>query len=269
MAFIKDKKIPEVMQILFYNFVEILRSKHDDLIESLISGNLSADSRSNATLRHHMQAMDAKVKTGKQPFIYFQQLVDKNRNGPTKREMRKILSYMMLYTEQTHSSAAIPTVNFFEFVRAVDQAFGTRRAHEPIEDFKNRRYLSKLENGPRKAVDKHRTTIERFERKVTARMDSDSQSEHTPLFPPLAEIGYATHYKRLREHKPHTNSNYLMNLAEAICTIFPDLGKYHIAQRVVAAVWRISHATAGKLLFSRLAQVYDDDRGGSAFLAQV
>jgi len=152
MGFIKDTALQPVMNILFYNFVEILRSTHDDLIESLISGNLSADMRSNATLRHHMQAMDPKVKTVKQPFIYFQQLVDKNGNGPTKREIRKILSYMMLYTEQTHSSAAIPTVNFSKSVRAVDQAFGTKRANELIEDFKNRRYLSILKIGSGKPL---------------------------------------------------------------------------------------------------------------------
>ena len=85
-------------------------------------------------------------------------------------------------------------------------------------------------------MDSHRTTIARFTRKVTVRMDSDGYTDDTPLYAPLAETVYATQYKGLREHENHTKSNYLINLAEAICAIFTDLSKYHIAQHVISPV---------------------------------
>ena len=51
-------------------------------------------------------------------------------------------------------------------------------------------------------------------------MNTDGKPEDAILFPLLAETGYATHYNRLHEHETHTKSNYLMNLAEAICAFF-------------------------------------------------
>jgi len=265
MAFIKDKTKQEVMQILFQNSVEILRATHDDLITSLISGHTTTDIKSNPTLRYHMQDISAKVRRGKQPSIYYQQLVDVNGTSPNKVEISQIRNKMIFYT-RAQPRIAIRTQDFHLFIRQVDKAFGSWQTIEPVEDSENRRCVSKKNKGQRHAIDKHRSIVDRFAKMVMARMSSDGKPLDGQLFSPLAETGHATHWSRLGDHANHRqNSNFPMDLAEAICKVYPEWKKYRIAQYAISPVWRISHATAGELLFSRLLQVYDDDGGGFSF----
>lgn len=47
--------------------------------------------------------------------------------------------------------------------------------------------------------------------------DDDGAAEDEPFNPSLREVGYGTDISRLDDHKNHSGSNHLMNLAEACC----------------------------------------------------
>jgi len=157
---------------------------------------------------------------------------------------------------------------YLAFLRSVDSAFYSKTPIEPIWDMKNRAYLSDKKKDSKtgvttRAAKKDRTNIVRyFCRLVRERLDACGGSEDDELTPPLCELGYATNLDRLTQHEKHDSSNYLMNMAEAVCRITKGLEGYRIAQHPISLVWRRPHASSGELLFSRLTQAYDDNGGG-------
>lgn len=84
----------------------------------------------------------------------------------------------------------------------------------------------------------------------------------SPLSRPLCEVGYATFpLSRLRDHKSHKDSNYLMNLIEAVCK-WRFVNKYEIKGYVLFHLFEAAQSTVGEILFSRLSQCYMTRGGG-------
>ena len=123
---------------------------------------------------------------------------------------------------------------YLDFLRSVDSAFYSKTPIEPIEELKNRTYLSdskKDKNGVKIRVAKKQRAdiVRRFCRLVQERLDACGGSEDDELTPPLCELGYATNLDRLAQHEKHDSSNYLMNIAKAVCRITKGLEGYRIA----------------------------------------
>jgi hypothetical protein len=71
-----------------------------------------------------------------------------------------------------------------------------------------------------------------------------------PLLFPLCEVGYSNRsIKRLKSHKAHASSNYIMNLLEAIFIVFQDKfsDKYEIEQEVIYLIWKIDQAEVSEI----------------------
>ena len=88
------------------------------------------------------------------------------------------------------------------------------------------------------------------------------QPFHAPLSVPVVEIGISNDpEKRLRQHRHHENSNYLMNLAEAVFDVeYP--GCFHLKQYVIYACFRPIQTWLSEIALTQLAQGYVEGGGG-------
>lgn len=78
-----------------------------------------------------------------------------------------------------------------------------------------------------------------------------------PMRQPMREVGYSMDgLKRLKDHYAHRDSNYLMNLFEAICEVNSGAlgGKYKMHGEVVYLMWREEQAMLSEELFTALGQ---------------
>lgn len=111
-----------------------------------------------------------------------------------------------------------------------------------------------------------------FVRALRERLDSiDPADQDKPLQFPLVEVGYAKEsIKRLSTHKSHCNSNYIMNLMDALFTLWgPTIGtgknerpKYRIEQEVIALIWKVDQAEVSEIGLTKLAEGYIHNAGG-------
>jgi len=90
------------------------------------------------------------------------------------------------------------------------------------------------------------------------------------LFPstsPQVNIGYSIKaIRRLRQHKSHSNSNYLMNLVESL--VYHRYGpKIEIRQLILASCWDPAHPWFGEIAVTDLVQGYTGSGHGFSFCA--
>lgn len=111
-----------------------------------------------------------------------------------------------------------------------------------------------------------------FVRALRERLASIDPADHDkPLQFPLVEVGYAKDsIQRLGAHKSHRNSNYIMNLMDALFTLYgPKIGKgqnkrpkYKIEQEVIALIWKVNQAEVSEIGLTKLAEGYIHNAGG-------
>jgi hypothetical protein len=111
-----------------------------------------------------------------------------------------------------------------------------------------------------------------FVRALRERLDTIDPADHDkPLQFPLVEVGYAKEsIQRIGAHKSHRNSNYIMNLMDALFTLFgPKISrgqnqrpKYTIEQEVIALIWKVNQAEVSEISLTKLAEGYIHNAGG-------
>jgi hypothetical protein len=92
-----------------------------------------------------------------------------------------------------------------------------------------------------------------------------ANERHNPLLFPLCEVGYSNRsIKRLKSHKAHASSKYIMNLLEAIPIVFEKYftDRYEIEQEVIYLIWKIDQAEVSEIGWTKLAEGYVHDAGG-------
>jgi hypothetical protein len=114
--------------------------------------------------------------------------------------------------------------------------------------------------------------VKAFVMSVRTRLASiPEENMDKPFAHPLVEVGYS--YKcisRLIEHAAHRNSNYLMNLWEAIFAIlrseyeplFRNPRPYHLDQTVIYLIWFPKQAEISEIGWTKLAEGYTRNGGG-------
>jgi hypothetical protein len=89
-----------------------------------------------------------------------------------------------------------------------------------------------------------------------------------PLKRTLVEVGYALNGpERLQQHRSHSNSNYIMNLVEAVFSISNYKERYFMKQFIVHHIYRASHAMYEEILIARLGLGYTCFGGGFSYCA--
>lgn len=238
----------------------ILASMDHELLKSLIDGSLPrkaeipAGQVSNALQR----IQDQKPSP---PSIYQNCICDQMGISPTPVQWELVCGHMLEYVQGGKESN--------ELAMVVDQLI------YPTDDWPPqlarrglRRYTewrSYIEgDGDRQPSFAHRGMVRYFVSEMMSRIKDDLQGGrgHIPLASPVIEIGFSinTNY-RLREHRKHQQSNYLMNLAEAMFKhLYP--GSFRLQQLVIYACYRPSHPWFSEIILTQLGQGYTDGAGG-------
>ncbi len=268
---------------------DILYSTPMVLLESIIHGNLALDRRQNPNLDHILTKIFEQAEY--QPSIYYQQLVDIATGlSPTPEDLRRALDLMKGYTRGCNKpeTQGIATKQMDDHdAHAIDSLHGFSR--DPLDKKRTKNGYRKFMfhrakvstktkgKGKGKAPDTyeqrycaaHVTQTLAFIESLRKRLDDiekhDKAKMKQPLEFPLCEVGYAKRsISRLKEHKRHTSSNYIMNLMEAIFETMAHefSGDYEIEQRVIYLIWRPSQAEVSEIGLTKLAEGYIHNGGG-------
>ncbi|GAB1730433.1 hypothetical protein NU195Hw_g2029t1 [Hortaea werneckii] len=197
-----------------------------NVLEGLLLGDFPARLRYTPPMEHALQKMmkeaeDAADEARKLPGIYGNWLVNEDGESPSPIELREMIDKVRDYVDEDGDSDAANWVDKQKapFVRRATSAGGLRK------------YLSK-EDG--RTIPERVAHIENFCDQLEARLDLIPTSDvDQPLRVPLCEFGFSINLiRRLKDHKTHVKSNYIMNLFEAVAMNLHG-SKYAIEQHIV------------------------------------
>ncbi|KAI6839549.1 hypothetical protein KC342_g3418 [Hortaea werneckii] len=200
---------------------------HDqNVLEGLLFGDLPARRRylppmDQALQKMRKEAEDAAHEARKLPGMYGNWLVDEDGESPSPTELREMIERVRDYVDEDGDDFDANEVDGQKtpVVKRKDSAKGVRK------------YLSKDDG---KTITQRVAHINNFCHQLEARLDLVPISDvDKPLRAPLCEFGFSINLiKRLKEHKNHVNSNYIMNLFEAVAMSLHG-SKYAIEQHVI------------------------------------
>ncbi|KAI7229016.1 hypothetical protein KC330_g7638 [Hortaea werneckii] len=196
------------------------------VLQGLLLGDLPARLRYTPPMEHVLkkmmdEAQEAADEARKLPGIYGNWLVDAQGQSPTPTELRSMIEKARDYVDEDGDSDAANRVDKQKtpIVRRATSAGGLRK------------YLSRDDE---RTITERVAHIENFCDQLEARLDLVPASEvDQPLRAPLCEFGFSINLiRRLKDHKMHIKSNYIMNLFEAVATTLHG-PKYAIEQHIV------------------------------------
>jgi len=219
------------------DFFEILLTTPDIVLEHLLIGDIASASLENENLRKALTL--ANTKGDDRPAICLQCLTDESGLSPNVGQLRQMMNTMELYCEPDHA-------NTYEklLLVQIENEFDCMKSG-------SRKYLCD-ENGD--FINERSIRIRKWIQAMRNRFKG-LEDDHIPTSP-LCEVEYARHpEKRLKAQAKHDESNYIMNLSEAVCQVlFPDVG-FHISHFVLYHLHKAEHSVVAEILFSRLAYI--------------
>ena len=225
------------------------------LLRAVIEGQLP---RKSMIPSSQVSEILAKLNSGRsfQPGIYMNAICDRMGMSPTPAQWSKVCQLMLDYVQcgMAHNDVAE------EIDHKIHPKLNWPRslAHRGL-----RRYMewrSYTEKGSSDLDRQNRQMVEFFVDQLRIRMLG--QLAHTPLSVPVVELGFSNDpVRRLRQHRHHENSNYLMNLAKAVFE-YQYPGIFTLQQHIIYNCWRPVQLWMGEILFTKLAQGYVTGGGG-------
>lgn len=183
---------------------EVLKLTNGSVLDAILRGNIAWMHRTDPKVKKALDVLWSRREI--QPSIYMQVLVDKDGLSPSPSELVALIDRLREYCKTDGDPVLAHHVDNYK----------TRTWHT-LESSRSgkRKYLTK----PGTAIQSKRRVMEvlTFYDNLEARLRKTS-GWAKPLDMPLVEFGY-THNaeQRLRAHRNHQQSNYLMNLTEAVC----------------------------------------------------
>ena len=191
-----------------------------------------------------------------QPGTYMNCICDYVGLSPTPHQWQRVCEQMLKYVQVggEHNDLA----------QQIDQQLHPKPewpkdlAHRGLRRYTE--WRSYLENGDHTPAFTRRRWVKYFVDQLRQRMEG--QPVHAPLTVPVVEIGFSNDpTKRLRQHRHHESSNYLMNLAEAIFVMeYPSA--FQLQQNIVFNCYRPIQPWLSEIVITQLAQGYVEGGGG-------
>lgn len=254
---------PSHENVLHGIFYDIVVSTHTLLMKSLVYGNLAEDKLTNPSLLTELKRMENLVSSRGYPGIYHQQLTNDRGESPTPAELLQAINLAEQYA-QLKGKSMTPAQ-----VRKIDMWVDTTHSTNIMpgipfwkQNSNGRRYLTQPKDTSR-WVTGRATNLETFCDALRERIgDLDIRLHSVPLEGPLCEIGWSINLeKRMASHAKHVQSNFIMNLFEAICGIlFP--GRFRIRQNIIYLCWQPTQPGPAEVFFTRVCQGYIDTGTG-------
>ena len=250
-----SEQTPHGMRSLRREIAFMLYSMDTSLLKAMIQGQLPrlAEVRSGCVYK-------ARLELNQQDFIqpgtYMNCICDPLGLSPTPHQWYRVCEQMIKYVQvgSEHN----------ELAQQIDQQLHPKSewsrdlAHKGLRRYTE--WRSYMETGTYTPDTVHRNWVKYFVDQLRQRMEG--QPIHAPLTIPVVEIGFSNDpRKRLRQHRHHESSNYLMNLAEATFQMeYP--GAFRLQQMIVFACFRPIQPWLSEIVVTQLAQGYVQGAGG-------
>lgn len=201
-------------------------------------------------------------QTDHPPSIYQNALCDHEGISPTPVQWYEICDLMQLYVDDN-------SIEGDDLAAKVDQIIHPS-PHWPVPARKERglrRYTewsSFLREESYEHASGRRMIIYDFAEQLKKRLDKEIAygRGHVPLVAPVVEVGFSDRViKRLRQHRQHKSSNYIMNLAQALFEYqFPRF--FCLKQHIIFECFRHDQPWFSEILLTRLSQAYTTNGSG-------
>ena len=233
----------------------MLASMDTHLLKAIIQGQVSRKAETPGdpvwTALKHLN--DPKVV---QPSIYMNSICDSMGISPTPEQWDEICDYMHMYAERGDEQLKN------KFAAEIDQLIHPTEKWPPQKAERGlRRYTDwkpSSKNGNSSPCLERRQMVCHFvsEMKGRIKVEKSMGRRLNPFSAPVIEVGFSINsHHRLWEHRHHQNSNYLMNLAEAVFEyVFPEM--FRLQQRIVYGCFRPLQDWHAEIVLTQLAQGY-------------
>ena len=247
---------PDGMKNLRRQMASMLYSMNTSLLKAMILGQLPRLAEIEyGTVSFALKELNKREHI--QPGIYMNCICDSAGFSPSPEQWQRVCAQMLNYARlgDDHNDLA----------ERIDQQIHPKPewprelAHKGIRRYTE--WRSYTEKGTYTPDTVHRQWVRYFVYQLQERMKG--QPVHAPLSVPVVEFGFSNNpRKRLRQHRHHESSNYLMNLAQAVFEMeFPDT--FRLQQRIVFACYRPIQTWMSEIIVTQLAQGYVE--GGAGF----
>ncbi|KAK7517303.1 hypothetical protein IWZ03DRAFT_359428 [Phyllosticta citriasiana] len=244
------KNLPENNRAAFvHHGVFVMASMGLQTVSGILEGTLAQLPRSpnrrqsNAFLELYnaeRQRMDRARRY--QPCVYVQYFGTSDCKGLPEEILRRILKLMAHYVTDAAYARRVDNA-----IHALDPS-----THEAWETG-YRRYTRQMRG--------RHTALQTFVDRVQLRIE-DNRAPNRPL----SEFGFTNNARRrLEDHAMHRNSNFILNLLEAICKVeYPHHG-FRTFRYVVHKCWAPQQGWVGEILLNRIGLGYIDTGFGMSY----
>ena len=238
----------------------MLASMDVHLLKAIIQGQVSrkAETPGDPVWTSLEVINDPKVV---QPSIYMNIICDSMGISPTPEQWDEICDYMYMYVDRgdKHNKFA---ADVDQLIYPTDK-WPLQKTERGLRRYTDWKPSSK--NGNSSPCLERRQMVRHFVSEMKSRIQVERAKGrcHIPFSAPVIEIGFSINsHHRLWEHRHHQNSNYLMNLAEAVLQyVFP--GMFRLQQRIIFGCFRPLQDWHAEVVLTQLAQGYT--KGGRGF----
>ena len=247
---------PDAMRQVRRQIASMLYSMDTSLLKAMIQGQLPRLAEiGSGPVYEALQELNGRDYI--QPGTYMNCICDFVGLSPTPYQWQRVCEQMLKYVQYGNEHNVL--------AQQIDHQIHPKPewpkelAHKGLRRYTE--WRSYMEKGTYTPDVVHRWWVRYFVDQLQKRMEG--HSIHAPLNVPVVEIGFSNDpRKRLRQHRHHESSNYLMNLAEAVFTReYP--GCFQLQQRIVFACYRPIQTWLSEIIVTQLAQGYVE--GGAGF----
>lgn len=244
---IKEKKWAHSEIFAIFNAMDL------ELLKALIEGQLPR----KAEIPFH-QVWTALEQVNRpeitRPSIYMNSICDRMGISPTPAQWESVCEHMELYIRSDGNDLAATVDQLIHPSQNWPKDLARRNLRRYTE------WRSWLNNEDSHPDVHHRKMVQYFASEMRKRIEG--QARHVPLSSPVIEIGYSLNsHERLKQHARHRNSNYLMNLSEALLEhLFP--GSFRLQQRIIYNCYRKEQTWLGEIVLTQLGQGYTEGARG-------
>ncbi|KAJ9662070.1 hypothetical protein H2198_001612 [Neophaeococcomyces mojaviensis] len=242
--------------------IQSLATLQEGMIRSCIKSTIGVDKRAHG--HETQQQIKLHEDLCQQPVVYLNQIVDKAGISPTAKQLQQAVKVALQYIDTDNDA-------YNDIAFQIDcQIARPRKWSQEHTNQGLRRYCDFSKSIIKRnweLNEARRTTMQKFLEALSDRLQLQVQSNHghRPFSRPLSNVGFtknATH--RLKEHKRHQNSNWMMNVFEAILQwLYPDT--FVLDQTILLICWKPSHAWIGEIIFHAMIDCYSTDGKGFAY----
>ena len=240
-----DIELPEI-ELCGYS---VLIGTHPEILDSILRGDVARTYVRDKEFRKLLDTIREHERARSRPAVYLNQIADARGHSPSPNDVLQIIPKLIGYVNGTDAN----------YIALIDKMTRSGNAELRAQDDLYRKYM--YSRGQLSATRQAKTSA--FLHALKNRcLSTPAEDRHLPLAGWVPELGY-THAteNRLRQHKSHQSSNYIMNLFDCALSLeWPQ--RFSVQQFIIFVCTHPTEAVMAEILFTRLALGYTGNGGG-------